>query len=229
MSTKQNSRVDAFNTAAIAHRAGRYLVAAAFGLSACLIAPAQAADNASAPAASAAPAKPSLTPKQRALMEDFQKTRQDLIETGHKLGAIEKKAYAKNASLGKQREALRSSIQKKMTTKDYDAKAKYAELKSLIGKIQGESSDQKAREKDIMAFRQAQQEFMARQQKAMQDKGIQKMIGKLRKDVRSTMLKVDPKSKDLFSKMDADQKHMQELRSQAMAMHGSIKKVPPAE
>lgn len=229
MSTKQNSRVDASKPAAIAHRAGRYLAAAAFGLSACMLVPAQAADNASAPAASAAPAKPSLTPAQRALMEDFQKTRQDLIATGHKLGAIEKKAYAKNASLGKQRDALRSSIQKKMTTKDYDANAKYKELKSMIGKIQGESGNKSAQQKDIMAFRKAQQEFMSRQRQAMQDKDIQKMVGKLRKDVRSEMIKVDPKSKGLFAKMDADQKHMQELRSKAMAMHGSIKKVPPAQ
>jgi len=226
MSTKPNSRVDALKRAGLAHRAARYLVAATLGLSAGLIAPVQAAGNAPAPAA---PAKQSMSPEQKALMQDFQQTRQDLIQTGQKLSAIEKKAYAKNPSLGKQRDALRDSIRKKMTTKGFDAQAKFDELKAMINKIKGESGDKAARKKDIVAFRKAQQEFMARQHKAMQDKDVQKQVADLRKSVRSEMMKIEPKSKALFAKMDKDQKHMQELRSKAMAMHGSVKKASPAE
>lgn len=222
MSTQSNIRI------AVAQRVGRYMAVAAFAVSAVMMQPAIAADGAASAPSAPAGAMPQqkLSPEQLALMQDFQKTRQSLVQTGNKLAAIEKKAYDKNPALGKQRDKLRDAIRKKMTTKDYDAQARYDELRALVKKIQGEKGDQQARQKDIMDFRQKQQAFVMRQHEALQDKGIQKMVKDLRGKVRAEMLKMDPKSKELFAQMDKDEKHMKQLQQKAMAMHGSMQKAP---
>lgn len=164
---------------------------------------------------------PSLTPEQRQLMTEFQQTRQNLRKVQGKLVTIEKKAYKKNPQLGKQRSALRDRIKKEMSSKGYDAQAKYDELKAMISKIKSESKGDAQRSKDIQAFRKAQQEFVQRQQHAMQNPEVQKMAKDLRKNVRSEMVKIDPKAKDLLAELNKNEQKMSELRQRAMKMHGN--------
>lgn len=180
-----------------------------------------AADTPSAPAA-----QPTLSPAQMALMKDFQQTRQEMGALEHKLQGIEAEAYKKNPKLGKQRDGLRDSIKAAMSDKNFDAQAKYEELKALVTKIQGMKKNDPARAKDIQKFREGQQEFEQRQAKAFQNPKIQKQSEKLRNDVRAAMIKVDPKAKGMFTELDAKEKHMRALQEKAMKMRGSEQVVP---
>lgn len=182
---------------------------------------------ADAPAPQAAqPAKPTLSPEQMALMKDFQQTRQEMNDLEQKLQKIEKEAYDKNPKLSKQRDALRDSIKAAMSDKDFDAQAKYDELKAMVTKIQGMKQNDPDRMKEIQKFREGQQEFESRQVKAFQDPKIQKQSEKLRNGVRAAMVKVDPKAKDLFADLDAKENHMRDLQEQAMKMHGAEQAAP---
>ncbi|OZB73446.1 MAG: hypothetical protein B7X37_08460 [Halothiobacillus sp. 14-55-98] len=180
-----------------------------------------------APAAPAAqPAMPALSPEQMELMKDFQQTRQEIGALEQKLQGIEAEAYKKNPKLGKQRDGLRDSIKNAMSDKNFDAQAKYDELKALVTKIQGMKENDPERAKDIQKFREGQQAFEQRQAKAFQDPKIQKQSEKLRNDVRAAMIKVDPKAKDMFADLDAKEKHMRDLQEKAMKMHGSEQVAP---
>lgn len=183
-----------------------------------------AADAPAAPAAQ--PATPTLSPEQMELMKDFQQTRQEMDALEQKLQGIEAEAYQKNPKLSKQRDGLRDSIKAAMSDKDFDAQAKYDELKALVTKIQGMKADDPERMKDIQEFRARQQEFEGRQAKAFQEPKIQKQSEKLRNDVRAAMIKVDPKAKGMFTELDAKEKHMHDLQEQAMKMHGSEQVAP---
>lgn len=185
---------------------------------------AHAADAPAAPAAQ--PAMPTLSPEQMELMKDFQQTRQEMGALEQKLQGIEAEAYKKNPKLSKQRDGLRDSIKAAMSDKDFDAQAKYDELKALVTKIQGMKADDPDRMKDIQEFRVRQQEFEQRQAKAFQEPKIQKQSEKLRNDVRAAMIKVDPKAKGMFTELDAKEKHMRDLQEKAMKMHGSEQVVP---
>uniref|UniRef100_UPI0026380126 hypothetical protein n=1 Tax=Halothiobacillus sp. TaxID=1891311 RepID=UPI0026380126 len=179
------------------------------------------------PAGQAAqPAMPTLSPEQMALMKDFQQTRQEIGALEQKLQGIEAEAYKKNPKLGKQRDGLRDSIKAAMSDKDFDAQAKYDELKALVTKIQGMQENDPERAKAIQKFREGQQEFEQRQAKAFQDPKIQKQSEKLRNDVRAAMIKVDPKAKGMFTELDTKEKHMQDLQERAMKMQGSEQVVP---
>ena len=180
-----------------------------------------------APAAPAAqPAMPTLSPEQMELMKDFQQTRQEMDALEQKLQGIEAEAYKKNPKLSKQRDDLRDSIKAAMSDKDFDAQAKYDELKALVTKIQGMKPDDPERMKDIQQFREGQQEFEMRQAKAFQEPKIQKQSEKLRNDVRAAMIKVDPKAKGMFVDLDAKEKHMRDLQERAMKMHGTEQVAP---
>lgn len=185
---------------------------------------AYAADAPVAPAAQ--PATPTLSPEQMELMKDFQQTRQEMDALEQKLQGIEAEAYQKNPKLSKQRDGLRDSIKAAMSDKDFDAQAKYDELKALVTKIQGMKADDPERMKDIQEFRARQQEFEERQAKAFQEPKIQKQSEKLRNDVRAAMIKVEPKAKGMFTELDAKEKHMRDLQEQAMKMHGSEQVAP---
>ena len=181
---------------------------------------------AAAPAAPAAPAMPQLTPEQMKLMQDFQKTRQELDGIEQKLQALEAKAFDKNPKLGKERDGLRDAIKSHMSDKNYDAQAEYDKLKALVTKIQAMPDTDPQKMKDIQTFRAGQQEFESRQQKAFEDPKIQKQSEKLRNDVRAEMIKMDPSAKGLFSDLDAKEKHLHDLQTQAMQMQGSMQVAP---
>ncbi len=182
---------------------------------------------ADAPATQAAqPAMPTLSPEQMELMKDFQQTRQEIGALEQKLQGIEAEAYKNNPKLSKQRDGLRDSIKAAMSDKDFDAQAKYDELKALVTKIQGMQENDPERAKAIQKFREGQQEFEQRQAKAFQDPKIQKQSEKLRNDVRAAMIKVDPKAKGMFTELDTKEKHMQDLQERAMKMQGSEQVVP---
>jgi hypothetical protein len=188
---------------------------------------AHAADAPAAPAAPAAqPATPTLSPEQMELMKDFQQTRQEMSGLEQKLQGIEAEAYKKNPKLGKQRDDLRDAIKAAMSDKDFDAQAKYDELKALVTKIQGMKADDPERMSDIQKFRAGQQEFEERQAKAFQKPKIQKQSEKLRNDVRAAMIKIDPKAKAMFAELDTKEKHMRDLQQRAMKMHGNEQVVP---
>lgn len=203
------------------------MVAAALSMSsACVMA--DDAAPAAPSAAPAAPAMPQLTPEQMKLMQDFQKTRQELDGIEQKLQALEAKAFDKNPKLGKERDGLRDAIKTHMSDKNYDAQAEYDKLKALVTKIQGTPDSDPQKMKDIQAFRAGQQEFESRQQKAFEDPKIQKQSEKLRNDVRADMIKMDPSAKGLFSDLDAKEKHLHDLQTQAMQMQGSMQVAPAA-
>lgn len=183
--------------------------------------------NAYAAGSAAAPAvQPSLTPEQKSLMTDFQQTRQEINTLEQKLQGIEAKAYKANPSLGKKRDSLRDAIKSAMSDKNFDAQAKYDELKSLVTKIQGMKPTDPERAKDVQKFREGQQEFEQRQAKAFQEPKIQKQSKELRNEVRAAMIKADPKAKGMFSELDAKEKHMRDLQEKAMKMHGSERVMP---
>lgn len=187
---------------------------------------AYATDAPAAPSQSAQPAMPALSPEQMALMKDFQQTRQETEALEKKLQVIEAEAYKQNPKLGKQRDGLRDAIKAAMSDKNFDAQAKYDELKDLVTKIQGMKANDPDRMKEIEKFRSGQQEFEQRQAKAFQEPAIQKESEQLRNDVRAAMIKVDPKAKRMFSDLDAKEKHMRDLQEKAMKMHGSEQVVP---
>ncbi|MHB1230118.1 MAG: hypothetical protein B7Z82_01985 [Halothiobacillus sp. 20-54-6] len=193
-----------------------------------------AADSASAPdanvpPAAAQPVMPTLSPEQMKMMTDFKQTREAMDALEQQLQGIEAKAYEKNPKLAKDRDGLRDAIKVAMSDKTFDAQAKYDELKALVTKIQAMPDSDPQKLKDIQTFRAGQQEFEQRQEKAFQDPKIQQKSEKLRTSVRAEMIKVDPKSKQLFVDLDAKEKHMRELQQQAMQMHGAEQPMAPTK
>ncbi|HUN00449.1 MAG: hypothetical protein B7X12_03060 [Halothiobacillus sp. 20-53-49] len=185
-------------------------------------------NSAAAPSA-AQPAMPTLSPEQMKLMTDFKQTREAMDALEQQLQGIEAKAYDKNPKLAKDRDSLRDAIKVAMSDKTFDAQAKYDELKALVTKIQAMPDSDPQKAKDIQLFRAGQQEFEQRQEKAFQDPKIQQKSEKLRTDVRADMIKVDPKSKQLFVDLDAKEKHMHDLQQQAMQMHGVEQPMSPTK
>lgn len=194
---------------------------------------AAAADSSTSGAASpSAPTQqmaPQLSPEQMKLMNEFKATHEEIGAIEQQLQAIEEKAYKKNTRLGKDRDSLRDDIKAAMSDKDYDAQAKYDELKSMVTKIQSMPDSDPEKMKAIQAFRAGQQEFEQRQERAFQDPKIQKKSEKLRNDVRAEMIKVDPKSKKLFADLDKDEQKMRDLQQQAMKMHGNMQSAPAGQ
>ena len=186
-------------------------------------------DTAGAPAAAAQPAMPALSPEQMKLMTDFKQTQEAMTALEQQLQGIEAKAYDKNPKLAKDRDGLRDAIKAAMSDKTFNAQKKYDELKALVTKIQAMPDSDPQKAKDIQLFRAGQQEFEQRQEKAFQDPKIQQKSEKLRTDVRAEMIKVDPKSKQLFADLDAKEKHMHDLQQQAMQMQGVEQPVAPAK
>lgn len=189
---------------------------------------AESGTAADAPAPITQQAMPQLSPEQMKLMSEFKATHESIGATEQKLQVIEEKAYKKNPRLVKDRDSLRDAIKNSMSDKNYDAQAKYEELKSMVTKLQSMKDSDPEKMKLIQSFRAGQQEFEHRQEKAFQDPKIQKKSEKLRHDVRAEMVKVDPKSKGLFEDLDKSEKKMQELQKQAMKMHGSMAPQPMA-
>lgn len=194
---------------------------------------AAAADDSASGAATPPPATqqvaPQLSPEQMKLMNEFKATHEEIGAIEQQLQAIEEKAYKKNPRLGKDRDSLRDDIKSAMSDKDYDAQAKYDELKSMVTKIQSMQDSDPEKMKAIQRFRAGQQEFEQRQERAFQDPKIQKKSEKLRNDVRAEMIKVDPKSKKLFADLDKDEQKMRDLQQQAMKMHGNMQSAPAGQ
>ncbi len=159
---------------------------------------------------------PEMTDEQRQLMEEMRSVQQELQQTQAKLSKMEQQAYQNNPELGEKREALQSKIAEKMSSGGYDAEKEFEQMKATMAKYQG--GDQQPSESEVKAFRQQQQEFQQRQQKAFQDEEVQSMAQELRGDVEQAMKANNPQAKDLFAKMERQAKEMQRLRQEAMKM-----------
>ncbi|WP_373019747.1 hypothetical protein [Thiomicrorhabdus sp.] len=153
---------------------------------------------------------PKLTPEQQATMMELRKLQMDMQGTQQELQGIQQKAFEQNPSLVKQRDKLQATMLKKMSNKDYDAKAELNALEETIKKYQDGKT--KPTQEEMVNFRKRQMTFQQNQQKAYQDPEIQKMAESLKTDVEAKMVKADPKTKELLKKMENQSKKFMELR-----------------
>ncbi|MBN2872950.1 MAG: hypothetical protein JXJ30_08580 [Halothiobacillaceae bacterium] len=159
---------------------------------------------------------PELTEEQRQLMEQMRSVRQELQQTQAKLSELEQQAYENNPELGKKRDALQDTIAEKMSDDGYDAAEEFKEMKATMAEYQ--QGDKQPSQAEVKAFREKQQAFQQRQQKAFQDPEVQSMAEDLRADVKKQMKQDNPKAEELFDKMEQKAEEMQALRQQAMQM-----------
>ncbi len=157
-----------------------------------------------------------LTPEQKALVTELQSLQQELQTTQHSLQSVQQQAFKKNPSFVKQREKLQAIVFKKMTTKDYNATKEVQELQSIANKYKDGKA--KPTKEEVLSFRQRDQAFQQRQQKALQDPEVQKMTMSLKNDVEQAMLTINPKTKELMAQMKSKSKKFKELRQKMATM-----------
>ena len=153
---------------------------------------------------------PQLTPEQQAILPELKSLQQTLQTTQHSLQGIQQKAFEKNPSLIKQREKLQATVFKKMSTKDYNAEAEVQDLQSIASKYQDGKT--KPTEAEVLSFRQREQVFQARKQKAFEDSEVQKISTSLKNEVEKAMVAIDPNTNELMTKMESAMKKFMELR-----------------
>ncbi len=157
-----------------------------------------------------------LSPEQKALVTELQSLQQELKTTQDSLQGLQQQAFEKNPSFVKQREKLQAIVFKKISTKDYDAAKEVQELQSIANKYQDGKA--KPTKEEVLSFRQRDQAFQQRQQKALQDPEVQKMTMSLKNDVEQAMLAINPKTKELMAQMKSKSKKFKELRQKMATM-----------
>lgn len=162
------------------------------------------------------PSPQELTPEQQAILTKMQSIQQELQTIQQTLQGIQQQAFEKNPAFVKQQEKLQATVFKKMSNKDYNAETEVQELKTIANKYQDGKT--KPTQEEIASFRQRDQDFQQRQQKAFQDPEVQKMSLSLKKDVEKAMLAIDPKTKELMEQMETKSKKFMELRQKMAVM-----------
>lgn len=162
------------------------------------------------------PSPQQLTPEQQAILTKMQSLQQELQTIQQALQGIQQQAFEKNPSFVKQQEKLQATVFKKMSSKDYNAETEVEELQAIANKYQDGKT--KPTQEELVSFRQRDQDFQQRQQKAFQDPEVQKMSLSLKNDVEKSMMAINPKTKELMTQMEAKSKKFMELRQKMAAM-----------
>jgi hypothetical protein len=157
-----------------------------------------------------------MSPEQQAIVTELKMLQQELQTTQHALQSIQKQAFEKNPSFVKQNEKLQASIFKSMSTKDYNAVKEVQDLKSIASKYQDGKT--KPTQEAVLNFRQRNQDFQQRKQKAFQDPEVQKISMSLKNDVEKAMMAIDPKAKDLMAQLETKSKKFMALRQKMASM-----------
>ncbi len=157
-----------------------------------------------------------LNPEQQAMLTELKILQQELQATQRTLQGIQQQAFEKNPSFVKQRQKLQATVFKNMSTKDYNAAKEVQDLQSIASKYQ--DGKIKPTQAEVLSFRQRDQDFQQRQQKAFQNPEVQKMSLSLKKDVEAKMMAIDPKTKDLMAQMETKSKKFMELRQKMATM-----------
>lgn len=162
------------------------------------------------------PSPQQLTPEQQAILTKMQSLQQELQTIQQTLQGIQQQAFEKNPAFVKQQEKLQATVFKKMSSKDYNAEREVEELQTIANKYQDGKT--KPTQEEIVSFRQRDQDFQQRQQKAFQDSEVQKMSLSLKNNVEKSMMAINPKTKELMTQMEAKSKKFMELRQKMAAM-----------
>ncbi|WP_019555871.1 hypothetical protein [Thiomicrorhabdus arctica] len=157
-----------------------------------------------------------LSPEKQAIVSELESLQKELQATQHSLQGVQQQAFKKNPSFIKQREKLQALVFKKMSTKDYDATKEVRELQSIATKYQ--KGKTKPTQEEVLKFRQRDQAFQQRQQKAMQDPEVQKMTMSLKNNVEKAMMAINPKTKELVAQMESKSKKFMQLRQKMASM-----------
>ena len=176
--------------------------------------------EASTPSANAMPHSQQLpkqlSPEQQEILTELKILQQELQATQRTLQGIQQQAFEKNPSFVKQREKLQATVFNNMSTKDYNAAKEVQELQSIASKYQ--DGKIKPTQEEVLSFRQRDQKFQQRQQKAFQNPEVQKISQSLKKDVEAKMMSIEPKTKDLIVQMETKSKKFMELRQKIATM-----------
>lgn len=157
-----------------------------------------------------------LSSEQQAILTELKMLQQALQTTQHSLQSIQQQAFEKNPSFVKQRKKLQATVFKNMSTKDYNAEKEVQELQFIASKYKDGKT--KPTEAEVLSFRQRDQDFQQRQQKALQDPEVQKMTMSLKNNVEQAMIAIDPKTKELIAQMESKSKKFMELRQKMATM-----------
>jgi len=158
-----------------------------------------------------------LTDAQRAQLEEFRKTRAEMMQVQQELAQIQRAAVEARPELQQQNEQFRKVMMAEMERQGHTPEEDLAELRALQGKLQSKDTPEADRQALMTRLQSKVQDLQQAERAAMQNSEVQKAQSELAQAITGAMREDEPRTEELIKQLQEKQRKLVQIRNEAMS------------